>query len=62
MADFVAVHEMEELLGMRSELLDLTCGLSDGEIDFLEGLEDWEGCYTCAQASWLRQIYERCSP
>ncbi len=60
MADFVDAHEMEELLEMRSELLDLTCGLSDGEVDFLDDLDDWDGCYTISQAGWLRQIHERC--
>ncbi len=61
MADFVSAQDMEDLLSIRSELLDLTCGLSDDEIEFLDDLEEWEGCYTCAQAGWLRQIYERCS-
>ncbi len=60
MADFVTAEEMDELLEFRQELLDRESGLRKSEIGFLEDLEEWDGCYTCAQANWLRSIYDRC--
>ena len=59
MVSFVTAEEMSELLEMRQELLECTHRLRDKEIDFLEGLEDWDNEYTLGQASWLRSIYNR---
>ncbi len=59
MADFVKVTEMPQYKDLLDELLDVEEGLKKWEIEFLETLCDWEGCFTKPQARTLNKIYER---
>ena len=59
MVEFVDEGEMKDYRNMLEELLDISEGLYDNEIDFLEDLTKWEGCFTERQAAWLEKIYKR---
>lgn len=59
MPEFIDEADMSEYREKLQELLDLSEGLWDGELDFIESLADWEGNFTLKQANWLNKIYER---
>ena len=59
MAEFLDEDESGELRGMAEELLQVESGLKQREIDFLEGLDDWEGNLTVKQGEWIESIYKR---
>jgi len=50
---------METYRDMLDSLLDLDCGLTQWEVDFLESLSEWEGDFTEKQAETLQRIYDR---
>jgi hypothetical protein len=58
MADLIPEEDMTELRGMLSELLALESGLSNWEIEFLDSLNEWTGCFTEKQAEKLSTIYK----
>ena len=57
--EFVDEKEMPRLKDMLKELLAVEEGLTNGEIDFLDKCNVWEGCFTKKMAGWLEKIYER---
>lgn len=58
--EFVTEKEMKDKYrGYLDECLEVTEGLRGDEIDFLEKLTNWEGCFTIGQAKWLEKIWER---
>jgi hypothetical protein len=57
--EFVSLSDMSRLKDILNDLLDLSAGLRDNEIEFLDTLDKWEGCFTVSQATWLEQIGER---
>ena len=59
MSDFVPISEMDDYRDKLEELLAVEHGLTNNNIDFLDSLNDWEGCFTVSQADWLQKIYER---
>jgi len=59
MSERVPISEMNNFRDMLEELLAVEHGLTNKEIDFLDSLNDWEGCFTVPQANWLEKIYER---
>ena len=59
MSERVPISEMDNFRDMLEELLAVEHGLTNKEIDFLDSLNDWEGCFTVPQANWLKKIYER---
>ena len=59
MTDFVHPNEMEELRELLDELCDVDHGLSNFEMDFIQNLSEWEGCFTEPQADFLREVHER---
>ena len=59
MTDFVDISEMEELREMLDELCELDHGLSRFEMDFIQNLSEWDGCFTEPQVGALRKIHER---
>ena len=56
---FITADETEQARAMLDELLALEEGLKPGEIEFLDGLYEWEGCFTTKQNKWLNSIYDR---
>jgi len=59
MSQFVITEEMPGLRDILNELLELDVGLSDFEVDFIESLSHWEGCFTRKQAVTIEKIYKR---
>ena len=59
MTDFVDPSEMEELAELLDELLDLDHGLSNWEMEFIQNLSEWDGCFTEPQVDTLRKLHER---
>ena len=59
MPDFVPLKDMQRYLNMLGDLLLLEKGLYEGEIEFIDGLPNWEGCFTEPQAIWLEKIWDR---
>lgn len=59
MAEFVSADEMERLRDILDDLLDVESGLTNKEVDFIENLTHWDGCFTTSQAKYLEKIYER---
>lgn len=59
MTDYVEPSEMEELEELLDELCDLTHRLDSFEMDFIQNLSEWDGCFTEPQADTLRTMYER---
>lgn len=57
--EFVEPHEMPDLTNMLNELLDVTEGLANWELDLLQTLYEWDGCFTKPQAEQLKKIWER---
>lgn len=59
MSERVPISEMDNYKGMLEELLAVEHGLSNQEIDFLDNINDWDGCFSVPQAKWLQKIYDR---
>ena len=59
MSERVVISEMDNYRDMLEELFAVEHGLSNGEIEFLDSLNNWDGCFTVPQAKWLQKIYER---
>ena len=59
MSEQIHISEMDNFRDMLEELLAVEHGLTNKEIDFLDSLNDWEGCFTVPQSNWLKKIYER---
>ena len=59
MSDFVTISEMTNFKNIRDELLNLEDGLTNLEINFLDHLCHWAGCFTTRQADWLKSIYDK---
>lgn len=67
MAEFIKAYEMTYYRGMLDELLSLDEGLTDWELDFIEMLSSWDGCFTKPQFEVKDETlylslgqYERC--
>ena len=59
---FVSDEEMERLLGQLNDLLQVEKGLSDWELDFLDGsrgLTKWNGNFSIKQSHRLDKIYRK---
>lgn len=59
MSEQVPISEMDNYRNMLEELFAVEHGLTNREINFLDSLNDWDGCFTVPQADWLEKIYER---
>ena len=59
MTDFVDPDEMVEIQKFIQELCELDHGLIGFEMDFIQNLSEWDGCFTEPQADYLRKIHER---
>jgi len=57
--DFVDLGSMHELREKVLELLDVESGLTNWEIDFIDSLQNWSGCFTVGQAKRLEKIHDR---
>jgi len=61
MVDFVPETEMPDLRELLQDLenyLDLGLELLDWQIDFIECLANWSGCFTESQADKLKEVYD----
>jgi len=58
-ANFVLLKDMSRYLDMVDELLMVEGGLTEKEVDFIDGLPDWNGCFTIGQAEWLERIWNK---
>ena len=59
---FVNDEDMERLLGQLNDLLQEEKGLSDWELDFLDGpkgLTKWNGNFSIKQSQCLDKMYEK---
>ena len=59
MANFIELKDMHKYLNMLDDLLLLESGLFGKELEFIDGLPNWEGCFTIPQAEWLEHIWDR---
>jgi len=59
MSEQVPISEMDNYRDMLEELFAVERGLTPNQIDFLDSLNDWEGCFTVSQADYLQKIYDR---
>lgn len=59
MSEQVPISSMNNYRDMLEELFEVEHGLTNREIEFLDSLNDWDGCFTVPQAEWLNKIYER---
>ena len=59
MSEQVPISEMDNYRDMLEELLAVEHGLTNNQIDFLDSINNWEGCFTVPQAEYLEKIYER---
>ena len=59
MPDFVPLKDMHGYLNMLEDLIMLEEGLTNKEMEFVDGLPDWEGCFTEPQATWLVKIWDK---
>ena len=56
--EFVNKTRMRYYRDLVDELCDVESGLSKTEIEFVDKLCDWDGCFTAPQAKWLEEIWE----
>ena len=59
MSDFIKATEMPYYREILDDLCNLSEGLTKWEVDFIEKLSDWEGCFTEPQAETLQKVYDR---
>ena len=56
--EFVKRERMKYYRTLLDELCDVESGLSNKEIEFIDSLCDWDGCFTVPQVEWLEKIWE----
>lgn len=57
--EFVPLKDMSKYMDMIDELCMVQEGLSNTEMNFLDKLLDWVGCFTVPMAEWLEKIWNR---
>ena len=57
MTDFVSSDETKRVREMLDELLNVEDGLTNWEVKFIEGVNDWDGNFTRKQSETIVKLW-----
>jgi len=57
--NFVVLSEMPYYKSLLEDFCDVSSGLTNWEIEFIDSLCAWDGCFSVLQANKLEEMYKR---